>query len=353
MNAPKPVEVAAAVLCQEGRFLLARRPEGKVCAGYWEFPGGKVEAGESVHEALVRELWEEMGITVTRATPWLTRRFIYPHASVRVHFWRVTEWTGEIDVTAPLEHEALAWQPCRGPAPTVAPILPTNAPILKALALPTVMAITHNSNPGPADSNSANSDPANSDPADSSASMRRGSDRELQRLVEGLRGGDICVQLRDRDLSPAARRRWAHVVQTLAAAHAAPMFVSEDGSGEGAALAREIGAAGLHLTSSALTHCAVRPDFPWAGASCHTAEELELAETLGLDYALLGPVLPTPSHPETAGLGWETFARLVKNRGLPVFAIGGQDRTTCAVAQQHGAHGIAALRGRLHLPRFR
>ena len=86
------VEVAAAVMLRdEGRsFLLAQRPPGKVYAGYWEFPGGKLEAGESVREALIRELHEELGITVTECAPWLTRQFTYPHATVRLNFWRAT-----------------------------------------------------------------------------------------------------------------------------------------------------------------------------------------------------------------------------------------------------------------------
>ena len=90
-------------------FLLAQRPEGKVYAGYWEFPGGKVEPGETVREALVRELQEELGISVTACSPWLTRVFTYPHATVRLNFWRVTAWDGEIGITAPLEHSAVDW----------------------------------------------------------------------------------------------------------------------------------------------------------------------------------------------------------------------------------------------------
>ncbi len=103
------VEVAAAVIQRaDGSFLLAQRPQGKVYAGYWEFPGGKVEAGERAAGALARELNEELGVVVETAYPWITRVFTYPHATVRLNFFRVTWWRGE---PHPREHQAIAWQP--------------------------------------------------------------------------------------------------------------------------------------------------------------------------------------------------------------------------------------------------
>ena len=308
------VEVAAAVLLRsDGReFLLAQRPAGKVYAGYWEFPGGKVEPGESVRDALVRELHEELGITVTACAPWLTRTFTYPHATVRLNFWRVTAWDGEIGISAPLEHDAVDWLEC-GKSATVAPILPANDPILKALALPATMAIT-----------SAESE---------------GTERQLERLEEALAGGLRLVQVRDKGW-PAARRLWfAETVVRLAHDRGALVVINDD-----AEIARRTGADGLHLSSASLATCAARPDFAWVGASCHTAAEIAHAGQLGLDYALLGPVLPTPTHPENPGLGWDGFARLVAGNTLPVFALGGMRPELLATAQAHGAHGIALMR---------
>ena len=121
----KIVEVAAAVLQRpDGSFLLAQRPPDKIWAGYWEFPGGKIEPGETSHHALVRELREELGITVTTAYPWITRVFTYPHATVRLNFFRVTAWSGELH---PHEGQQFAWQHL--PDISVAPVLPANAPI--------------------------------------------------------------------------------------------------------------------------------------------------------------------------------------------------------------------------------
>ena len=112
MNNPiektKIVEVAAAVLQRpDNSFLLAQRPPDKIWAGYWEFPGGKIEPGETPYHALVRELREELGITVETAYPWLTRVYTYPHATVRLNFFRVTAWSGELH---PHEGQQFAWQ---------------------------------------------------------------------------------------------------------------------------------------------------------------------------------------------------------------------------------------------------
>ena len=316
MSAATPiVEVAAAVMLRDdGRqFLLAQRPEGKVYAGYWEFPGGKVEAGESVRDALIRELHEELGITVTDCSPWLTRVFTYPHATVRLNFWRVTAWSGEIGITAPLEHAAVDWQNTGKPA-TVHPILPANDPILKALSLPKQMAIT--------------------------MAEIEGVERQLERLEAALASGLRLIQIRDKTLPPAQRLWFAETVCQLARSHGALVLVNDDTD-----LAHRIGADGLHLSAASLAGCSARPDFAWVGASCHGQDEIRHAGELGLDYALLGPVLPTPTHPEAAGLGWPGFAREAAGNTLPVFALGGMQPTLLAIAQAHGAHGIALMRG--------
>jgi 8-oxo-dGTP diphosphatase len=120
-----PVEVAVGVLIDAaGNFLLTSRPEGKVYAGYWEFPGGKVEAGESIEQALRRELQEELGITVTAAEPWQVLVMDYPHARVRLSFCKVYAWTGEFEMR---EGQRMAWQTL---PVQVAPVLPGTVPVL-------------------------------------------------------------------------------------------------------------------------------------------------------------------------------------------------------------------------------
>jgi 8-oxo-dGTP diphosphatase len=124
-----PVDVAVGVLlAADGAFLLTSRPAGKVYAGYWEFPGGKLEAGESVHEALARELHEELGITIGDSTAWREEIVDYPHARVRLHFRQVRAWQGEFQMR---EGQQMAWQQL---PVQVQPVLPGTVPVLAWLA---------------------------------------------------------------------------------------------------------------------------------------------------------------------------------------------------------------------------
>ncbi len=312
------VEVAAAILLRPradgsdgADYLLACRPEGKVYAGYWEFPGGKVEPGETLREALQRELHEELGITVERAWPWLSCLYTYPHATVRLKFFRVTAWRGEV---VAVEHSGLKWTHV-GAEPDVAPVLPANGPILSALALPAVYALTNAS--------------------------ENGVERELARVEKALAGGLRLIQVRDKTLSGEARQRLAQGVVGLARQHAgACVLINDD-----AALAQAVDADGVHLSSRELMRCAQRPRFARVAASCHTEEELNHAAAIGVDFALLSPVLPTASHPQAAGIGWQEFARRVDKASLPVYALGGMTPGVLETARRNGAHGIAMLRG--------
>ena len=124
-----PVDVAVGVLIDpQGRFLLTARPVGKVYAGYWEFPGGKLEAGESVEQALRRELIEEIGIHIGAVQPWKIELMDYEHARVRLHFCKVFDWTGEFEMR---EQQAMAWQTL---PVQVQPVLPGTLPVLRWFA---------------------------------------------------------------------------------------------------------------------------------------------------------------------------------------------------------------------------
>lgn len=312
----KIVEVAAAILLRQGKngteYLLAQRPEGKVYAGYWEFPGGKVEAGETLRNALTREIEEELGVTVDRAYPWLSCQFTYPHATVRLKFFQVASWHGEV---APIEHSGFVWVRIGDVAP-VSPVLPANGPILRALELPPVYALTNASG--------------------------NGIDAELARLRNALNKGLRLIQVRDKDLPADQRKGFAHAVMALAHEHdGCCVLVNDDEK-----LAHEIGAHGLHLSAARLMATSQRPaSLERIAASCHSTEELAHATALGLDFVVLGPVLPTASHPGESGLGWTAFASLIEESPIPVFALGGMTAELYETARRFGAHGIAMMRG--------
>jgi len=264
------IGVAAAVIQRaDGSFLLAQRPAGKVYAGWWEFPGGKIHEGESAEGALARELHEELGIDVRRAYPWITRVYAYEHATVRLNFFRVVEWLGEPHSK---ENQAIAWQ--RLGAPMAEPMLPANAPVLASLALPWEYAITNAATVGV--------------PA------------MLERLERRLAGGLRLVQVREPGMADGERAAFTAQTIDLAHRHGATVLVKSPFPG----------ADGLHLTASELVKLRARPEHGLVAASCHTREELERATRLELDFAVLGPVGPSDSHAGGPVLGWERFAAL-------------------------------------------
>jgi 8-oxo-dGTP diphosphatase len=311
------IAVVAAVLQQpDGRFLLAQRPPGKAYAGYWEFPGGKVEDGETPATALSRELHEELGIDVISAGPWLIREFDYPHAAVRLHFFRVRAWRGELQSR---EGQAFAWQ--RLEAISVAPLLPANGPILQALGIPETYGITGFTVP----------------------EYQQG----LGLIENALRQGLRLIQVRGREWPPELFGRYARDIIARAHACGARVLVNAD-----IALAQRSGADGVHLTAQQLRDHTQRPDCALVGASCHNTGELRKAEELGVDFAVLGPVLPTPTHPDAVLLGWAGFQQLVAGARIPVFALGGLQAADREQALVSGAHGLAMVRGAWVLDRF-
>ena len=303
------LEVAAAVVQRaDGAFLLGRRPAGSVYAGYWEFPGGKIEAGETPRQALARELHEELGIVVETAYPWIVREFLYEHAHVRLHFFRVVGWSGEL---RDLQHDALAWQ--RAGAVSVTPMLPANAPVLAALSLADFYAI--------------------------SQAAEAGVEHQLARLAAKLEQGLRLVQLRELALPEARKSAFIMAAVKLCHRSGARVLINSE-----AELAKQDGADGVHLSAAQLMTLESRPELPLVAASTHNAAELAHAAHLGLDFVVLGPIKETASHPGRAGIGWPALAELTAATPLPVYALGGLTRADMQAAWQAGAHGIAAIR---------
>jgi 8-oxo-dGTP diphosphatase len=298
----KVVEVAAAVIERpDGSFLLAQRPAGKVYAGWWEFPGGKVEAGEPAARALARELHEELGIEMRVAFPWITRMHVYEHATVHLNFFRVVEWSGEPQGR---EQQAFLWQ--RLDAPLAEPMLPANAPVLASLAWPLEYAVTD--------------------------AQTYGVEKMLAAIRARLQQGLKLIQIRDKNLP--GREAFARSVLELSKAFGAKVLINGG---------PDIGD-GVHFTASQLMALAKRPA-GIAAASCHTRAELERAMQLELDFAVLGPVKPTASHAGAATLGWEGFAAIAGGASIPVYAIGGLRHDDLPAARRAGAHGLAMISG--------
>jgi 8-oxo-dGTP diphosphatase len=305
------VEVVAGVIADaRGRILLARRTEGRDLAGLWEFPGGKREPGESPEATLARELHEELGIVAEIGPPLISVPQQYPNKRLRLDVRRVDSWQG-----APkgLDGQALAWVPPHKLASYAMP--PADRPVVAALLQPDHYLVT----PAPGDGDSS----------------------WLQALASALARGTRRVQLRaGESIDPA---RW-HVLAAQAVARCreagADVLVNGD-----IALARELDV-GVHLRAAQLPRLDQRP-LPagrTVAASGHDAADLRHAERLRCDFAVLGPLRPTPTHPRAAGIGWQRFAALREQVSLPLYAIGGMSPDDIATARAHGAQGIAAIR---------
>lgn len=307
---PKPpVHVVAAVLRDaRGRILLARRTAGRDLAGAWEFPGGKVEPGETPFQALERELHEELGIRIQAAEPLVSVPQAYPGKRIVLDVYEVPSFTG---TARGLEKQALAWAPPEKLASY--PMPPADRPVVAALTAPARYLIS----PEP----------------ESAASF-------LSRLDKALANGVRRVQLRAKAMPAKALAELAMDARTRCHAAGAELLVNGE-----VAVAAELGI-GVHLTSKQLMGLAERP-LPagqLVAASCHDADELAQAERLGLDFAVLGPVRATESHPGAVTLGWEGFSRLREGVSLPIYALGGMRPQDAATARRHGGQGVAGIR---------
>jgi len=199
------------------------------------------------------------------------------------------------------------------PDVTVEPVLPANAPVFRALSLPTLYAISN--------------------------VAELGEDVFMQQLEAALSKGLRLMQLREKDYSREALRALALQMLPLIRSHDARLIINSD-----IELCKEIGAHGVQLTGVQLAKLSVRPEVEWCAASCHHAEELRRAEELGCDFALLSPVLATQSHPGAPHLGWENFQKIAAGSSIPVYALGGLSQDDLQEAWQQGAHGISLLR---------
>jgi 8-oxo-dGTP diphosphatase len=305
------IQVAAgAIRDAQGRILVTRRPDRAHQGGRWEFPGGKLEPGEAVDQALRRELDEELGVRVLAARPLIQVPHDYGDRRILLHVHLVTAYAGE---PHPREAQPLAWWHPDEMDPALFPA--ADRPIITALRLPELCLVT--------------------------GQETRDADAFLRRLELALEQGVRLVQLRAHHLERAAYRALARRVFPLCDQVGARLLLNADPRET-----QDIPCHGYHLTGARLWGSEpTRVEGRWLGASCHTARDLEHAARLGLDYAFLSPVKPTASHPDGVPLGWDGFAVLARAAVMPVFALGGLGPQDLPEAFRRGAQGVAAIRG--------
>ena len=307
-----PTAVAVGILQDaQHRILVARRPASSHQGGKWEFPGGKIQPGESVPGALERELHEELGIHVCVSRPLLRVVHHYPDRSVLLDVWRVLDYQGEAQGR---EGQPLQWVPLRELDQLDLP--DADRPILRALELPPLYVI--------------------------SDVTRFGTVEFLSRLERVLRAGSRLVQLREPTLPAAEYRSLARTVVGTARRFGAKVLLNAEPS-----WAEDCDADGVHLSSHRLMTLERRPLAAkyLVAASCHDEAELRQAAKIGADFAVLSPVRATRSHPHAIPLGWEEFARLRMASDIPVYALGGLSADNLEEARLAGAAGLAMIRG--------
>ncbi len=312
--------VAASIQNQHGEYLLTRRPSGKVRAGEWEFPGGKMHRGESTHQALVRELREELGLKVLASEPLHSFSHHYPDLNIELNLLRVLRWQHEPQA---LEQQQLRWVGIE--AMRSATLSAADVRIAGVLQLPPLLFITPNM---------AALDAAQALPA-------------MVRKATML--GAALVYFRQPQLAPAKLVPLLEQILHDCHQRAVGVLCNREYLGLTAAPID-----GLHLRARELSAAAQdsklqqwRSQHPQAllGASCHNAAELELAARLACSHVLLSPVKPTATHPQAKALGWRGLQQLSANCDVPLYALGGLEPADLDQAREHGAYGVAGISG--------
>ncbi|HEY8009998.1 MAG TPA: Nudix family hydrolase [Rudaea sp.] len=308
--------VAGILIDPQGRVLVTQRPHGKHLAGAWEFPGGKIEPGETAPAALRRELREELGVEIGAIEPLIGVPWQYPQKSIFLDAYQVLDYSG---TPQGREGQALDWRSADDLRGLNMP--PPDRPIVSALRLPPFYAIT----PEPGDDDAA----------------------FLERIDQTLASGASLLQLRAKHLSRDRLRALARETQARAGASGARVLLNGNLD-----IALELGLDGVHLPAAELLQLKERPigRERWLAGSCHDAHELAHAAAIGVDFVVLGAVRATQSHPESAPLGWTSFAELCAAAPLPVYALGGLAREDLDAARAAGAQGIAGISGFLAVP---
>ena len=303
----KGLHVAVGVIKDsEGKVLISLRHDKAHQGGLWEFPGGKVEPGESVEEALARELKEELDISVQEIAPLIKVEHQYVDLQVLLDVWLVTHFSGQ-----PVGRESQEVQWVSPEKLTGYSFPEANMPIIVAASLPGEYAILN---------------------AEEDAGL-------LTDLNTILDNGVKLIQARLKRLSEKEVMQFFELAIPLCKEKGAILLVNSAVKNTEC-----INVDGIHLTSQDLLALKQRPvDYDWVAASCHNREELQHAAEIGVDFVVLAPVLPTKTHPEAEAMGWDKFKALTASVNIPVFALGGMTRQDKGLSLRAGAQGIAGI----------
>lgn len=309
----------AAIVNRNNEVLISKRHDDAHQGGLWEFPGGKVEAGENVEAALVRELKEELDIELKSFRPLIKVHHHYADKDVLLDVWRVDDYEGN---PAGLEGQPVCWQPVTRLSDLNFPA--ANAPIIQALNLPSIYLIT-----GHFDNE-----------LDFEKRMMRAIERgiklvQLRLTYEWYKKNDIqfCRSIIDKTL----RLTETFQLKLMLNLPDELLPVVSEISG------RSQLDYGMHLNSKKLRGEDVKLAGRLLSASCHDMDELELARRLNVDFVVISPVLPTASHPDIEPLGWSRFATLTENLTMPAYALGGVTINDLERSWSAGGQGVAAI----------
>lgn len=311
----KLVHVAVGVIYRpDGNILIAKRPDSAHQGGLWEFPGGKVDAGETIQQALARELREELNINVLASEPLIQIRHHYADKSVLLDVHRITRFSGE---ACGNEGQPIQWVDVEQLKGFEFPA--ANRPIISAINLPSTYAIT--------------------------GALTNEPDF-IARVTNVLAAGVGILQLRIPNLSPVHHYELLNVVADLTSLYKVQLQLNTSVAtfNQIQMLLPQINA-GLHLNRHEAAELIERPAAHniLLGVSCHNAQEIEHAQAIGADYLLLSPVNYTQSHPDLLPLGWAAFSELIELANVPVYALGGVGEEDLNLARANGAQGIASI----------
>jgi|TARA_B110000003_G_scaffold133601_1_gene135576 8-oxo-dGTP diphosphatase len=295
----------------DGKYLLGKRLDSQSWAGWWEFPGGKLETNENPSEALKREIYEELGVTINKYRQWTTRRVIEKNKITILYFFLITSWTGMVEG---MEGQKLQWVDFKTYNATK--VLPPNQVIQHALKndLPDIYAITD--------------------------FQETSSDNFFQALKRQVDDGLRLIQIREKNLTATELEALITRIKIILKHTNVRIIINSNIS-----LAYKYQLDGVHLNSKQLYELKYFPKDLLVGVSCHSAKDLEVAEEKNADFAVLGSVKETLTHANLKPIGWKKFNKLVDNSNIPIYSIGGMTNNDIPSSFNFGAIGIASQRG--------